>query len=74
MEKNTEYRPVQGEFELEGEVHTGYGISVYCGEEKLDEALDLSTNRAEVEALAAACTKQKLSPIHFMDVIEDFLV
>lgn len=34
---------------------------------------DLSLNRQDIEHLVADCNRFQLSPIHLMDVIEDFL-
>ena len=46
-----------------------YGIS--CGNRTIK---DISTNKKKVERLVELCNKNKLSPIHLDDVIDDFLV
>ena len=35
---------------------------------------DISTNKRKIEELIALCNKLCLSPLHFYDVVEDFLV
>ena len=53
---------------------TGYGIAVLDRESvTISTAHDLSPNENEVAELVRVCNGLKLSPIHFQDVIEDFL-
>ena len=49
------------------------GILVFKGKELLMFAADISTNTKAVISLAERCTKEQLLPIHFYDVIDDFL-
>ena len=54
--------------------HVGYGIAVVDHERvTISAALDLSRNETEVADLVKKCNRLKLSPIHFQDVVEDFL-
>lgn len=60
-----------------GEERTAYGIALCkrgAGECEVIEAIrDLGGDRGEIEHLADACNRLSLSPIHFRDVVEDFL-
>lgn len=49
------------------------GIAVFQGKELLMSVSDISTEAKEVVRLADLCSKEQLFPIHFYDVIEDFL-
>ncbi len=54
--------------------HTGFGIAATDNESvTISAALDLSCNESEVAELVKRCNELKLSPVHFQDVIEDFL-
>lgn len=54
--------------------HVGYGIAVVDRKRvTISAALDLSPNESEVADLVLKCNRLKISPIHFRDVIEDFL-
>ncbi len=35
---------------------------------------DISTSRQRVDTLAERCTRAQLSPLHFRDVVDDFLL
>ncbi len=67
-----EYQLVTAEKSLNGQNYVCYGIRLICaGTEVTVE--DLSLDREEVEELVALCNRLELSPVHFRDVIEDFL-
>ena len=52
----------------------GYGIAlVDRGRVTISAALDLSPDKAEVADLVRKCNRLKISPVHFQDVVEDFL-
>lgn len=51
-----------------------YGIEVRKGELVLERIRDIDTNREGVEKLCDLCNKRELSPIHFRDVVEDYLL
>ena len=54
--------------------HKGFGIAaIDNGSMTISAALDLSCNESEVAELVKRCNELKLSPVHFQDVIEDFL-
>ena len=54
--------------------HAGYGIAVVDRKRvTISAALDLSPNESEVADLVSKCNRLKLSPVHFQDVVEDFL-
>ena len=74
------------EYEVIGEVqsHEGhdyisYGIAAYADAETcvakyvIAYVPDVSTNRSAVESLVQRCNILGLSPIHLVDVVEDFL-
>lgn len=57
------------------------GNYITYGIELLDESgvvvnriSDIDTNRREVEELCERCNMLSLSPVHFRDVVDDFLV
>lgn len=54
--------------------HIGYGIVAVDSESKIvSAARDLSCNKDEVARLVEMCNGLELSPVHFQDVVEDFL-
>lgn len=54
--------------------HVGFGIAVVDHERAtISAALDLSNDETKVADLVQKCNRLKLSPIHFQDVVEDFL-
>ena len=53
---------------LEGNTYTAYGIR--CAEALIE---DISLCRQAVEGLAKLLNFHQVSPVHFHDVIEDFL-
>ena len=56
------------------EPHVGYGIAVVDRERvTILAALDLSPDKTKVADLVRKCNRLKISPIHFQDVVEDFL-
>lgn len=51
-----------------------YGIAVVDRKRvTISAALDLSYDKTQVADLVRKCNRLKLSPIHFQDVVEDFL-
>ena len=57
-----------------------YGIAVYAKDDSdecistvLDIISDISSEKEKVEDLVRKCNLLELSPIHFHDVVEDFL-
>ena len=54
--------------EIEGKTAVTYGIS--CDKISLD---DISTDVERVRELVDKCNRNKLSPTHIFDVVEDFL-
>lgn len=73
-------------YEMIGEVHTvgdisliSYGIAAYVDAETSDakrviaHVPDVSQNRSTLEPLVQRCNTLGLSPIHLVDVVEDFL-
>ena len=55
-------------------VRVVYGIAVVDSNRvTISAALDLSPDKSKVADLVRKCNRLKLSPIHFQDVIEDFL-
>ena len=55
--------------------HEGYGIAVIDRDKiTISAAHDLSRSESEVADLVEKCNRLKLSPAHFQDVVEDFLI
>ncbi len=56
-----------------------YGIAAYADSENdgtatiLRSIHDVTSDREKLQALAATCNHLKLSTVHFLDVVEDFL-
>ncbi|MCD7822866.1 MAG: DUF6514 family protein [Oscillospiraceae bacterium] len=50
-----------------------YGIAAVDSGEILAEISDISANRAALSELSQLMNREKLSLIHFKDVVEDFL-
>ena len=59
----------------EGETHTGYGFAVFADPDKpaIFTADDLSTEREAVEALIRTIRDADVAPVHYADVVDDFL-
>ena len=54
--------------------HEGYGIAlVDRNSATISAAHDLSCSESEVADLVRKCNRMKISPIHFQDVVDDFL-
>jgi len=66
------YELISAEHELEGSRYRSWGIRLcYAGVQV--EVQDLSLDREAVEELVARCNRGQLSPVHFQDVLQDFL-
>ena len=52
---------------------TWYGIDVYRGGEKIRSVYDICPDREATARLARTCCRLGLDPIHFDDVIDDFI-
>lgn len=54
--------------------HEGYGIAlVDRNSATISAAYDLSCSESKVADLVRKCNRLKISPIHFQDVVDDFL-
>ncbi|MBR3848119.1 MAG: hypothetical protein IKM21_02380 [Oscillospiraceae bacterium] len=53
--------------------YKSYGIELREGECVIEKIRDIDISREGVEELYALCNKLELSPIHFRDVIEDYI-
>ena len=51
-----------------------YGIRCLRNGVELASFPDILPDRKKVEELVAKCNESDLSPLHFLDVVEDFLV
>ncbi len=77
---NVKYGVVEEKHSMFGEARISYGIAVYDLPKENGSASitmyisDISNNYNEMEALVRSCNTLHLSPIHLMDVVEDFLV
>lgn len=62
------YRMIESQItDEQGNTHQTYGIEAYA------TVKDLSVNRFAVATLIEKCNRLALSPIHLMDVAEDFV-
>lgn len=50
-----------------------YGIELFFEGKLIDRISDVDTDREGVETLCRLCNDLKLSPIHFHEVVEDYL-
>ena len=57
---------------LEEQEYRCYGIRLIFAGAAVDVE-DLSLRRDEVEILVGRCNRLQLSPLHFQDVLEDFM-
>ena len=70
--QKAEYTLLESQKEMDGKSYYCFGVNLsYAGTEVCVE--DLSLHRSEVEKLVKLCNEQELSPLHFRDVLEDFL-
>ena len=56
---------------VENQSHIGYGIGCRADNSAFE---DMSTDPIAIKNLINLCNELKLSPMHFKDVVEDFLV
>ncbi len=74
------YGLVEEKYELNGQIRVAYGMVLYANAAEdgtatiIASARDLTSDKAQLEALAENCNTLELSPIHFDDVVEDFLI
>lgn len=73
-EMDCKYVLVSETYSDDTEPHVGYGIAVVDRKRvTILAALDLSPDKIKVADLVRKCNRLKISPIHFQDVVEDFL-
>jgi len=53
--------------------YLSFGIAALQNGEQIILVSDISTNKNDVLKLAERCSKEKLSPVHLYDVVEDYL-
>lgn len=53
--------------------YKSYGIEIREGGCIVERIRDIDTKRERVEKLCELCNRQKLSPMHFRDVVDDYL-
>lgn len=83
---NNQMQPQKVAYEMIGEVHSigehtylSYGIAAYVDaatsntKNVIAHIRDVTPNKTEIEDLVQKCNAFGLSPIHLVDVIEDFL-
>ena len=58
----------------DNELHTVYGIELYCNGELIKAYNDVFFEKEKAETLTYLCNALGLSPLHFPDVIEDALI
>ncbi len=71
-QNSAHYELIESEKTLDGRPYRCYGIRL-CFAGTTVDVEDLSLNRQEVEELAERCNRLSLSPLHFQDVLEDFM-
>ena len=72
--QHTEYKVIEGTFNVEEKEYIGYGVSV--NNTTSNEILlfqDISLNKEDIIKLVSLCNELNLDPIHINDVIDDFL-
>lgn len=62
------YQMISGEYCIEGQSYTGYGIR--CGDIELE---DITCEKTEMEKFIKILNEEKLETVYLMDIIEDFL-
>ncbi len=69
-----QYLPIESEVSSPyiGRYHT-FGLRVFQGDEELMILPDVSTDFDFTLRLASLFTRKQLSPLHFLDVLEDLL-
>lgn len=73
---DVKYFIVESTVTVNGIPQITYGIATLdvSSPEAFDACIyDITTDRKSIEQLVALCNREKLSPIHLYDVIEDFL-
>lgn len=66
------YKLIETQKNMDGRPYRCYGIRL-CFAGATVDVEDLSLNRQEVEELTEKCNRLSLSPLHFQDVLEDFM-
>ena len=67
---------LEGEYaDEDGNTYSGYGFAAYRQTENVPfyAAEDLSSDREAVEGLIRLLRDEDVSPVHYADVVEDFL-
>ena len=69
------YQIYRGEYTLDGQSYTGFGISVVstASNQILILIEDIALSQKELCKLVRLCNELALDPIHIYDVVEDFL-
>ena len=67
-----QYELIESYKTLEEQFYRCYGIRLLFAGASV-EVEDLSMDRREVEELVQKCNRLELSPLHFQDVLEDFM-
>ena len=57
----------------EGKKHTVYGLELYRDDALVKSYCDVFFEKEKAEKLTYLCNALELSPLHFLDVIEDAL-
>ncbi len=70
--KQAQYRLIISRKELEGRTYTCYGVALHFAGATV-EVEDLSLDRSAVEQLVERCNRLELSPLHFQEVLSDFM-
>ncbi len=53
--------------------YVSYGIELREGDKVISRISDIDTNKKNIHKLCNLCNDLKLSEIHFMDVVEDYI-
>ena len=67
------YFVIPEEMEVDGEIHTTYGIGAICNDVLVENISDVSTELNKIKNFVQLCNKENLSLTHLKDVVEDFL-
>ena len=76
---NITYGIINEKYRLGNECRQAFGIAVYADAEETGTATiinsvhDITANESALQELVSQCNELELSPIHLLDVVEDFL-
>lgn len=70
---NIDYAFTSKQICLDGELFAVFGISVFVDNKIMHIFDDITTNKLQIEKLLSHLRHNEISPVHFYDIVEDFL-